>query len=442
MDLISVLVVFLVTLLAFGAMLYAYGVANLEEIKDNWVQYRCNPIYMPMADLVGSDIFTNFTNCTLQATQSYAGVALDPIYKNFTILTDTVNMIMDSMNDMRAAITGASDGFLSIIQNTFAKIQNTMNTTTQLFARIRTIINRLMATMAVIMNIVNTGIQTGQSIQNGPIGQAAEFFCFDPYTLISTRDGLIPMCGVRAGMKLADGQVVQSVLEFDGHATQMFTIGSIRVSGNHKIVLDGKWIRVEDHPLAEAAESCDRLFCLNTEKHTIPIGGFVFKDYEETSDPEILAEFFRRVEEHYGAFSSSKKKAAPEKFRLTGVLPTTSVILEDRSIVNASQVRIGDSLKYGGDVTGIVHHSIKGLSTYKEVGIAPGTWIVNGDEGVVPITEIHNESTTYTYIQFLTDSCHYAVASPTGEFVILDDHEVDDDEVHKWRDSEVQKEMI
>jgi hypothetical protein len=299
-----------------------------------------------------------------------------------------------------------------------------------------------MATMAVMMNIVNTGIQTGQSIQNGPIGQAAEFFCFDPYTLISTRDGIIPMCGVRPGMKLADGQVVQSVLEFDGHATQMFTIGTIRVSGNHKIVHDGKWIRVENHPLAEPAGPCDRLFCLNTEKHTIPIGGFVFKDYEETSDPEILAEFFRGVEAHYGVFSSSKKKADPEKFRLTGVLPTTSVIMDDRRIVHASEVRIGDSLKYGGEVEGIVHHSIKGLSNYKEVGIAPGTWIVNGDAGVVPITDIHNESTTYTYIQFLTDSCHYAVASPTGEFVILDDHEVPDDEIHKWRDSEVQKEMI
>jgi len=442
MDLVSVLVVFLSTVLAFGAAIYAYGVANLEEIKDNWVQYRCNPMYMPLADMVGSDIFTNFTNCTLQATQSYAGVVLDPIYKNFTILTDTVNMVMNAMNDMRSAITGASSGFLSIIQGTFAKIQNTMSTSIQLFGHIRTIVSRMMATMAVIMNIVNTGIQTGQSIQNGPIGKAAEFFCFDPHTPVSTLEGILPICGIRPGTRLADGQVVQSVLEFDGHATQMFTIGTIRVSGNHKIVHDEKWIRVENHPLAERAEPCDRLFCLNTEKHTIPIGGFVFKDYEETSDPEILAEFFSRVEAHYGLFSSSKKKADPEKFRLTGVLPSTSVILDDRSIVHASEVRIGDSLKYGGDVSGIVHHSVKGLSSYKEVGIAPGTWIVNGDGGIVPITDIHNESTTYTYIQFLTDSCHYAVASPTGEFVILDDHEVDDDRIHNWRDSEVQKEMI
>jgi hypothetical protein len=221
----------------------------------------------------------------------------------------------------------------------------------------------------------------------------------------------------------------------------MFSVGSIRVSGNHKIFHGGKWIRVEDHPLAEPADPCHRLFCLNTEKHTIPIGGFLFKDYEETSDPEILAEFFEKVEQHYGIARSSKKKANPVKFRLTGVLVGSSVILDDGSIVKADEVRIGQSLKYGGEVEGIVHHKIDGLSTYKGVGIAPGTWIVPQEGGVVPITELRSDE-THNYIQFLTDSCHYAVASPTGEFVILDDHEVPDDRVHTWRDNEIQKESV
>jgi hypothetical protein len=221
----------------------------------------------------------------------------------------------------------------------------------------------------------------------------------------------------------------------------MFIVGTIRVSGNHKILHEGKWIRVEDHPLAEPAESCDRLFCLNTEKHTVPIGGFLFKDYEETSDPEILAEFFERVEQYYGFARSAKKKADPVKFRLTGLLLGSSVILDDGSIVKADEVRIGQSLKYGGEVSGSIRHTVKGLSRYRGVGIAPGTWIVPQEGGVVPITEVHSED-THTYIQFLTDSCHYAVASPHGEFVILDDHEVPDDGIHTWRDNEIQKESV
>jgi hypothetical protein len=438
MDLVSVLVVLLCTLIAIFAALYAYGMSNLQDIKDNWVQYRCNPVYMPMAGMVGSDISSNFLNCTLQTVNTYAGFALDPVYQNFTILTDIIKSIMGAMNDMRAAVTGASSGFLGIIQSTFGKLQNTLQNTVALFGRVRTLMNRTMAVFAVMMNIVSTGVQTGESVKNGPIGQAAEFFCFDPNTHVSTMEGVLPMCGIRPGMRLADGQLIQSVLEFDGHATQMFSVGSIKVSGNHKIFHEGKWIRVEDHPLARPAHSCPRLFCLNTEKHTIPIGGFLFKDYEETSDPKILAEFFEKVEEHYGFNRSSKKKADPVKFRLTGLLLRSCVILEDGRVVMADEVKIGQSLKYGGEVSGIVHHRIAGLSSYKGVGIAPGTWIVLQEGGVVPITGVDLDD-SFNYIQFITDSCHYAVASPHGEFVILDDHEVADDRIHTWRDNEIQK---
>ena len=112
MDLISVLVVLVCTLIAIFAALYAYGMSNLQEIKDNWVQYRCNPVYMPMAGMVGSDISSNFLNCTLQSVNTYAGFVMDPIYQNFKILTSMFKGLLESMNAMRAAVTGASSGFM------------------------------------------------------------------------------------------------------------------------------------------------------------------------------------------------------------------------------------------------------------------------------------------------------------------------------------------
>jgi len=437
MDLVSVLVVFLTTVLAFGAAIYAYGVANLEEIKDNWVEYRCNPLYMPLADLVGSDIFTNFTNCTLQATHSYAGVVLDPIYKNFTILTDTVNIIMNSMNDMRAAITGASSGFLSIIQTTFAKIQNTMSTSVQLFGHIRTIMSRMMATMAVMMNIVNTGIQTGQSIQNGPIGQAADFFCFHPDTMIKMKgDKTLKISEITPGTKLYDGQNVVSTLKFIG-GCPMFRLGDVQVSGNHKVLHEMDWIRVENHPDAEPVESCEFVYCLNTSSHRILIGDHIFKDYEETSNPEILREFFKRVQSSYGTRNLSHAKfETPAKYCYTGVLPTTLVKTEAGDMVPASSVKIGDRLALGGAVKGTIQHCIYGQALYNMRALAPGTWVLEED-GLVPALYIENYE-KHEYIQFVTENCRYSL----GDMVVLDDHEVDDDDIHSWRDSEVQKEMI
>jgi len=118
----------------------------------------------------------------------------------------------------------------------------------QLFGRVRTIVSRMMATMAVMMNIVNTGIQTGQSIQNGPIGKAAEFFCFHPDTQIKVKgDTAVKISDITPGTKLYDGQIVISTLKFVGGGP-MFLLGSVQVSGNHKGLDDMDWIRVENHP--------------------------------------------------------------------------------------------------------------------------------------------------------------------------------------------------
>lgn len=410
--------------------------SNLQEIKDNWVQYRCNPVYMPMAGMVGSDISSNFLNCTLQSVNTYAGFVMDPIYQNFKILTSMFKGLLESMNAMRAAVTGASSGFMGIIQSTFGKIQNTIQSTVQLFGRVRTIMNRMMAVFAVMMNIVSTGVQTGVSVKNGPIGQAAEFFCFHPQTPIYTLRGAVSIKDVLPGDRLIDGQLVRSVLEFDGSETEMYAIGSIVVSGNHKI-WNGKWIRVEHHPLAVPALPCDRLWCLNTDKHFITIGGFKFKDYEETSDPNILSEFFRKVELHYGYFHSALKEAEPENYCYTGVAPTESLVLSNGTHVKAGDVKIGDLLKYGGRVEGIVRHRVDGSTTYLGATIAPGTWVFC-EHGVVPITEKKTEE-PQEYVQFITELCQYAVVGTDTEFIVLDDHEVPDDDVHTWRDNEIQK---
>jgi hypothetical protein len=439
MDFISVLVVLISTLMAVFAALYAYGMSNLQEIKENWVQYRCNPIYMPMAGMVGSDIGTNFTNCTMQSVKEYAGFALDPIYQTFGVLTTIISDVQNSMNDMRSAVSGASSGFLGIITGTFDKLQNTFQNVTQLFSRVRTIIGRLMAVFAVLMNVVSTGVETGNSVATGPIGQAAEFFCFHPDTSIPTKNGNVAISTIKPGDILADGQVVRSVLQFDGSDTPMCAVGSIVVSGNHKIWCDGGWIRVEKHPLATPTESCETLWCLNTDNHTIPIGGFLFKDYEETSSPDILSEFFRKVEAHYGYFHSPRKAAEPEKYCYTGLASTERVILENGIPMAAGHVRIGDILKHGGKVSAVIRHTVTGSSKFMGTTVAPGTWIFC-EHGIVPITDLVTEEPR-EYVQFITEMCQYAVQGDAAEFIVLDDHEIPDDSVHNWRDSEIQKEV-
>ena len=48
------------TTVAICASLYLFALSRVDFLKRNWVKYRCNPIYMPVAGLVGQDVFTNF----------------------------------------------------------------------------------------------------------------------------------------------------------------------------------------------------------------------------------------------------------------------------------------------------------------------------------------------------------------------------------------------
>ena len=48
--------------------------------------------------------------------------------------------------------------------------------------RIRTVFMRLVGVFAVLVGVLNTGIKSGQSVMNGPIGKTIGFFdqlCFD-----------------------------------------------------------------------------------------------------------------------------------------------------------------------------------------------------------------------------------------------------------------------
>lgn len=415
-EAISVLVVSLTTLVALAVASYAYGMANVEEIKANWVQYRCNPMYMPLAGMMGSDVGSNFIDCTMQSVNTYAGFVLDPIYNNFTILTDTIKMILDSMNSMRAAVNGASSGFLMIVQSVLGKLQNTFQTVIQLIGRTRTIVNRMIASFAVLMNIVSTGVQTGQSVANGPIGKAGAFLqhCFHPDTLIPLAGGVvIRISDIENGDIMMNGHTVQGVMQFDGMETPMFTLpdplGDIVVSGSHKVLYNNTWIRVENHPAVTPHNVCPRIYCLNVEGREFPIGHHIFKDYEETDDPAILRGFFKRV---YAVDDPTLqvKLDSPLLYRFTGVGPESIVILKDGSGKAAEAVQIGDQLMNGGAVIGrIVHESVE-LTSYRGCSVARGTLVDDQRFAVAP-----SYGHTGPVIQFVTEGGRFALANPSGD---------------------------
>jgi hypothetical protein len=451
----SILVIVGITLLAFFVASFSYGEAHLKNIKENWVQYRCNPLYMPLADLVGSDILSNFMGCTMSAFQTYAGYALDPIYSMFDVVGGTITDIQGTLDDFRDMISGTKNAFLSIISDIYGKLLNTFATLTHLIARIRTLTNRILATFVIVFHMVTTGVQTGESVANGPIGQAAEFFCFSPYTQIKTAKGqYVQIQCLKPGEILENGALVESVLAFHGEDTPMCRLGTVVVSANHKVLFKGKWIRVENHPQAAALDvRYTTIWCLNTSTNTIPIEKFLFKDYEETHDVATLQKFESIVELTYNRsalLENSHHRHHPLDYKLSGAVPWAFVRMEDRSIKYLHSIQIGDRVAKGGRVLGVVyHHRLNDpVTTSAGILISKGTWIFDQDGMNLYTADAIGNKTfvdpglNYQAMNLLTENGYVTLSNGIEDCVILDDQETTEDWVHSWRDEMVQKETL
>ena len=438
MDLIAIVVVVLVTCVAVVAGFYAYGMSNLREIKQNWVQYRCNPLYMPLASAVGGDVFTNFTHCTMQSVQSNAGFVLDPIYQNFSMFTDIFQQILDSMQSMRKSIAGTTDAFLFMVASIFGKITNTLGVTALLVGRIRTMMNRLISVFVVMMHIAVTGIESGTSLKNGPIGKTAEFLCFDPFTPIRLASGQIfSISQIDVGDVLEDGSKVLSKMVFDGSETPMVYVNSIRVSGNHKVLYEGKWIHCSEHPEAIPVSSCELMCCLTTDSHLIPILGNIYRDYEETDDVE---EFYQDVAEYHNSAPPPLRNI----YRTTGFHPLTNIRMEDGSLRTFEELSIGDRVAQGGRIIGLLVHKMNEAFSEPERDIytAPGT-IRKTKKGLELSTTptydptIHPES-KIVCVNLLTENALVVAVDIFGnDHTFLDDQEIPDTSIHEKRDQKV-----
>jgi len=253
---IDIVIVIFVTLVSVSTTIYMYFLWNIKNLKDNWVEYRCNPLYMPFAGLVGQDILTNFSGCIGKSFQDYAGFIMDPLMSMFSDMSENVSEIGGAMHDMRGMMSDVRGGFLGIIGTVFGKIENLMSQFQYIIIRMRTLLARVVGIMMSFMYIFYGGMETGGSVTNGPIGKTVSFLCFDPLTQIETFYGeKIAMSSASLGLKLKNGATVTSVYMLVGAGVDMYTLDGVNVSGNHKVMFGDKPIPVKQHPLAKPSNS-------------------------------------------------------------------------------------------------------------------------------------------------------------------------------------------
>jgi hypothetical protein len=110
--------------------------ANTQMIRNNWIEYRCNPAYMLFAGTImkPNDSFSvqmqytnsNFEHCTQDILKGISSGFIDPIYYAQSVVTSMLNGIVNVLNDMRTLINNIRNAVSSIISDVMSRILNVM----------------------------------------------------------------------------------------------------------------------------------------------------------------------------------------------------------------------------------------------------------------------------------------------------------------------------
>lgn len=437
MDL-DIVVFLLPALVAIIAASYLFGLGQLDYIKKNWVELRCNPIYMPMAGMVGDDVVSNFTKCTLKGFSDYAGFVMDPLMAEFDVVNDTLSEVTTAVGSMQSMMGGVRGGFVGIIGGVFGKINNLMSQFQYTIIRMRTLLARVLGVMVSFLNVFYTGGQTAESVMNGPIMKTMSFLCFDEDTLITLPNlDTKAISKISIGDTLYKGSVVTSIYKISGQNVPMYSLSGIKVSGSHKVKLRNKFVKVSHHPMARAADPSKTLYCLNTSDHRIRIKQYEFLDFIESTNERFVN--FKRsfVEESYNGSVKLENKSS---YGTTGVSPNTLIPIQRRVVKPIFAVNPGDILDNGEKVLGVVVHKVYNrlTSSYDNISMSPQTWILE-DNKITPASKLNTISIDdpgpKLLFQLIMESSSFPIISPKMTRVtILDELELIENSFNNMKD--------
>ena len=279
----------IITLIFIGAMVGFSKIVDIETVKKDWQKYRCRPDVMIMADYYGHNSTENMEFCLKNGFDKWAKAAIGPFYTYLGKFVQVLMTMLSGLNSIRMIFATIIGSATQVFTEFSGRIQALFYRFQMAAIRMKMLMGRVFATMYAVIFMGMSGIKATQNLGNTFLFKFLDTFCFDPDTRIVLFSGAeIPIKNVQIGDRLRGGQKVTAVFRFAADGQTMVKLpGNIIVSTNHYVQHDGKWILSKDHPDAQPHDDWNGknerpLICLNTDTHTIPLGKYIFSDYDET----------------------------------------------------------------------------------------------------------------------------------------------------------------
>lgn len=134
----------LLPVFALSVIMVFHASYSIDRIKSNWVEYRCNPFYMPFAGYMQEDVSTteNFQYCLNAIGSEALKLPLDAVNGVLGTVTDSVSEIAGPLDLFRQLFARIRKFMLSFTATTLTKVTSSTSVFVFYLAKIRDVLKR------------------------------------------------------------------------------------------------------------------------------------------------------------------------------------------------------------------------------------------------------------------------------------------------------------
>ena len=404
---------------------YYFVITESAEIRDDWANQRCSPRILPFAGMINtppgksSFEFTaeNFNHCLNGIVEGSAINATAPLTWLISTATNTLKMLGDSINVIRAYITRLRVMVMSILSEIYHKISSILIPIQKMLIQFIDTLNKMNGVFKVTLGMA----EGSYNILASSIGALHEFIviillilsalivvlwsvpvtwgfaaamttiflailiplsiiaifmhiifdiqgsgipgvpsCFDENTIIKTANNKsVKIKDIEVGTELLNGSFVTAKMKMSAYKHDMFNLNNILVSGNHRVIFKNKLIMVKDHPGAlQIKYSKPFIYCLNTSNKHIELNNCVFTDYDDLDKKE-----FTKLK-----YLLSDSNLSCDKFHNYyegGMDKNTKIKLYNGEVKNICDLSVYDKLENKEIVLGLVEVDAENIDIYR-----------------------------------------------------------------------------
>ncbi len=410
----SLIMIIIITSILIVIISYCYAMINSQPIKDDWPNQRCKPQYLPIAGFithpegVTATEYTaeNFTYCIQNILTDVTGIAVQPLTFIVSSIQNLANIIIESINSIRAMFDKIRTAAQSVAQEILGRIMNVMIPLQQIIISFKDLVGKIQGTMtaglftflgsyytlksmmgaiaqfiitilvalavtiAVLWAVpftwgfaaVQTGIFLAISIPmililafmsdtlNIKGYKIPKVKCFDKNTSILMNDGNTKIIkDIVVGDVLCNNNIVTSKIIVETEGSTIYNLDGIIVSDSHIVNYLDNWMPVSSHPHAKIYSNYlePYLYCLNTSSKTIHINEHIFSDWDEIFDNDI-----KNIQNNSNFIFYERNDI--HKYMDSGFIGNTEIKLNNGNTKCIKDICVGDILENNVSVYGIV----------------------------------------------------------------------------------------